>query len=129
MFELTVKRRFAAAHKLEGYGGKCASLHGHTWTVEVRVKGERLDECGMLVDFIILKDIIDGIIRQLDHTYLNELECFNGAGGKINPTAENLAAYIYRRVGEELAKIAPGVLPCGVRIWESPDASALYLED
>ncbi|MCL6610053.1 MAG: 6-carboxytetrahydropterin synthase QueD [Peptococcaceae bacterium] len=129
MFELTVKRRFAAAHRLEGYGGQCSALHGHTWTVEVAVTGRRLDSCGMLVDFKTLKEVIDGVIRQFDHSYLNELGCFNGGQGKINPTAENLAAYIYREIKEALAKINPDVSPGAVRIWESPDASALYRED
>lgn len=128
MFEITVKRRFSAAHRLEGYDGQCAALHGHTWTVEVAVSGGRLDGCGMLVDFKILKEMVDGIIRQLDHTYLNELECFGGTGGRTNPTAENLAVFIYDKVKMELNKAAPGVMPLGVRIWESPDASAFYRE-
>lgn len=128
MFELTVKRRFAAAHRLEGYEGQCSALHGHTWTVEVVVTGRRLDSCGMLVDFKTLKEVIDGVIRQFDHSYLNELEYFNRGQGKMNPTAENLAAYIYREVKEALAKINPDVSPGSVRIWESPDASALYRE-
>ncbi len=129
MFELTVKRRFAAAHKLEGYDGKCSALHGHTWTVEVTVAGRRTDQCGMLVDFKILKEMVDGIIRQFDHVYLNDLECFQGPGGKINPTAENLAVYIYGEVKGALSKIGPGVSPLAVRVWESPDASALYRGD
>lgn len=129
MFEITVKRRFSAAHRLEGHAGQCASLHGHTWTVEVTVAGRRLDGCGMLVDFKILKDMVDGIIRQLDHTYLNDLECFCGGAGEKNPTAENIAMYIYHRVREDLSGFAPGVYPRGVRIWESPDASAFYRED
>lgn len=129
LYELTVKRRFAAAHKLDGYNGKCANLHGHTWTVEVLVKGDKLDRCGMLVDFGTLKEMVDGIIGHLDHSYLNDLECFAGNNMGLNPTAENLAAYIYRRVREELSGIAPGVRPGGVRVWESPDAFACYRED
>ncbi len=125
MFEITVKRRFSAAHRLEGYIGQCSALHGHTWTVEVTVGGRRLDGCGMLLDFKALKEMVDGIIRQLDHTYLNELECF-GPGGENNPTAENLAFLIFSRIGEELSRMAPGVAPLGVRVWESPEASAFY---
>lgn len=129
MFEITVKRRFSAAHRLEGYSGQCAALHGHTWTVEVTVAGDRIDGCGMLMDFKTLKEMVDVIIRQFDHTYLNELECFSSPGGRTNPTAENLAFFIYCKVKEELPRIAPGVFLQGVRIWESPDASAFYRED
>ena len=129
MYEITVNRRFAAAHRIEGHRGRCADLHGHTWTVEVTVGGRRLDHCGMLVDFKTIKDVVDGIIRHLDHTYLNELDCFGDDAGEKKPTAENLAEYIYVKVREELSGIAPEVSPCSVRIWESPDASALYRED
>lgn len=129
MFEITVNRRFSAAHRLEGYEGDCAALHGHTWNVEVVVAGDSLDCCGMLVDFKRLKEVVDRIIRQLDHTYLNDLECFSGEGGINNPTAENLARHVYYRVKEDLSLIGPGVLPRAVRIWESPDSSALYRED
>lgn len=128
MFEITVKRKFAAAHKLDGYTGRCSALHGHTWTVEVAVSGRRLDSLGMLVDFKTLKEVVDGIIRQFDHGYLNELECFNGPAGKKNPTAENIAEYIYRTVKEALLKISQDISPVAVRVWESPDASALYRE-
>ena len=129
MFELTVTRRFAAAHRLDGYNGQCANLHGHTWVVELKVKGKQLDPCGMLLDFKILKKIVDELINDFDHNCLNDLECFNGPQGKINPTAENLAQYIYRKVKEALSEICPGVTPHSVTVWESPDASARYRED
>lgn len=128
MFELTIKRRFAAAHRLEGYTGRCSSLHGHTWTVEVAVAGRRLDSLGMLLDFKILKEVVDGIICQFDHAYLNELECFSGPGGKKNPTAENVAEHIFRAVKEALLKDYPDISPVAVRVWESSEASALYRE-
>jgi len=128
LFELTVRRRFAAAHRLEGHAGQCADLHGHTWTVEVLVAGGQLDRCGMLVDFKVLKEVVDGIVRQFDHKYLNQLQCL-GTAQRANPTAENLAEFIYRGVGEALTRLAPGVAPKAVRVWESPDASATYRED
>jgi 6-pyruvoyltetrahydropterin/6-carboxytetrahydropterin synthase len=130
LFEISVKRRFAAAHRLEGYGGECAALHGHTWTVEVLAAGRQLDQFGMLVDFKVIKEMVDSIISELDHTYLNDLACFSCRGGKkVNPTAENMAVYIYGRVKEELQKKAPAASVRGVKIWESSDASAFYRED
>ena len=129
MFELSVKRRFAAAHRLEGYQGQCSALHGHTWIVEVMVAGSGLDSCGMLVDFRIIKETVDGIVTDLDHSYLNDIVFFSGGDPKNNPTAENIAFYIYGKVKEQIIKISPGLMVRGVRVWESPDASALYRED
>ncbi|MHB8157039.1 MAG: 6-carboxytetrahydropterin synthase QueD [Desulfocucumaceae bacterium] len=127
LFELTIKRRFSAAHKLVGHSGQCAALHGHTWAVEVGVSGEQLDACGMLIDFKVLKELVDGIIVELDHKYLNEIEYFSEGSG-VNPTAENIACYVYGKVKAGLGKISPQLAVLGVRIWESPDASALYRE-
>ncbi|MFZ5597247.1 MAG: 6-carboxytetrahydropterin synthase QueD [Bacillota bacterium] len=129
MFELNVKRRFAAAHRLDGYDGRCSAMHGHTWEAEVGVAGSRLDSCGMLIDFKILKEMVDGIITELDHSCLNEHEYFCGGGSEKNPTAENIAVYIYGKLKEELKKASPDLVLKGVRVWESPEASAFYRED
>jgi 6-pyruvoyltetrahydropterin/6-carboxytetrahydropterin synthase len=129
LFKLTVKRSFAAAHKLENYKGRCAVLHGHTWTVEVTVCGEHLDDCGMIIDFKVLKDIVDKIIRPFDHSYLNELDVLNASHVQMNPTAENLAYYIYQEMKKVLVSDYPNVKISAVRIWESPEASAIYQED
>lgn len=78
---------FDAAHSLEGYEGKCSQLHGHTWFVEVWIKGcaTELQSNGILFDFGNVKTIKD----KLDHKHLNK------ALPGMNPTAENLAHYIY----------------------------------
>lgn len=128
MFEIAIKRRIAAAHSLRGYVGQCAILHGHTWIVEAKVAGKHLDACGMLVDFKILKELIDGVISELDHTYLNKHEYFSGED-RSNPTAENLAVYIYGKVKDEMSKIVPNVLLKEIKVWESPDTSACFREE
>ena len=48
MYEVMIEEEFSAAHALRGYRGKCENLHGHNWKVEVYVRGERLDDVGML---------------------------------------------------------------------------------
>jgi len=125
MYEILVRNRFAAAHALKEYDGPCARLHGHTWHVEVAVRGRKLDRRGMLVDFKEIKAGVKKIIEELDHQNLNELEPFKD-GGAENPTAENLARYIYLRLGE-MVKPELGLQLALVRVWESPDASAAYL--
>ncbi|MGB9802613.1 6-carboxytetrahydropterin synthase QueD [Desulfofundulus sp.] len=124
MYQLTVIKRFSAAHRLVNYQGQCARLHGHTWTVEVSVGGRELDSCGMLIDFRNLKELVGKIVEELDHSYLNDLNPFNRQN--FNPTAENLARYIFYKLKSQL----PSNLTVNeVRIWESPDVCASYRED
>ena len=66
MYEVSVKRTFSAAHRLEDIGGKCEDLHGHNFSIEVSVAGDRLNSQGVVVDFRILKEWIDHILADLD---------------------------------------------------------------
>lgn len=126
MYELTVRRQFSAAHRLWNYPGRCVRLHGHTWLVEVAVAGDALDDYGMLIDFHELQQMVEGVISDLDHQFLNELAPFKGPGRETNPTAENIARYIYRRLKPALK---PGLKLVQVKIGESPDAWAAYREE
>ena len=129
VYELTVKTNFAAAHSLRNYPGECASLHGHTWVVEVSVVGRELDDAGMLVDFKKLKQLIAKTIEELDHSYINEILYFNSDSKYSNPTAENLARYIYENLKRELKSVEQGISVSKVRLWESPNASVTYWEE
>lgn len=124
MYELTVRSRFSAAHSLCGYPGDCARLHGHTWTVEVKVCGRELDELGMLLDFKEIKRELAKIIDQLDHRFLNDIEGFGETG--INPTAENLSFYIFQTLKKPIEEIREGIHLKEISVWESPDAYATY---
>ena len=122
MFELSVKVEFEAAHRIVGYPGKCNRLHGHNWTVEVNVIGEKLNELGTLVDFKDLKEEVTVVMDRLDHQYLNELPAF--AEGH-NPTAEHIAEYIY----DALAKQTVFQQNCqlkNVKVWESAKSAVIY---
>lgn len=122
MYEITVKKTFAAAHRLPDYKGRCSAIHGHTWTVEVSVAGVSLDENGMLIDFIWLKELVTQITRDFDHQYLNELKLAESTV-TTHPTAENLARYIFK----QLSKILPSKINLTkVKVWESADAAASY---
>ncbi len=126
MYELMVRRQFDAAHHLEGHPGRCARLHGHTWLVEVLVAGGELDESGMLMDFHELQKLVEDVVKDLDHQYLNDLDFFRQPGRETNPTAENIARFVYRRLKASLGK--SGLRLVKVKIWESPDAWASYGE-
>ena len=127
MYELTVNGKFSAAHRLCGYPGDCARLHGHTWTVQVKVIGEELDPLGMLGDFKEIKKHLAAVIDRLDHQFLNEIPGF-GQGG-VNPTAENLSFYIYRLLEKPILEIKKGIRLKEISVWESPDAYATYREE
>ncbi|NPV26428.1 MAG: 6-carboxytetrahydropterin synthase QueD [Firmicutes bacterium] len=129
MYELTVKSGFAAAHRLRNYQGKCTQLHGHTWEIEVKVRGEKLDQAGMLMDFAELKRILREASEELDHTCLNDLEVFaDTSPTALNPTAENLAWYLYQRLAAVLSRDYPQLKLRSVTIWESPVTAACYGE-
>ena len=117
MYRLRIEDTFDAAHKLIGYEGKCAKLHGHTWKVEVFVVGEELDKIGMLVDFGILKDKLREITGKLDHSFLNDFKEID------NPTSENIARYIFKNL-----KMPEGIKLEKVRVWESPSSWCEYHE-
>lgn len=123
MFELTIINAFEAAHSIRNYPGKCNRLHGHNWKVEVTVKGTKLDKLGMLIDFGDLKSEVTKVLDNLDHYYINEVSPFC----EINPTAENLAKYIY----DELIKndIFKTIKLQSIKVWESPNSAVAYMEE
>ena len=93
MFEVRVEADFSAAHFLRDYNGKCERLHGHNYKVYAHVRGEKLNEGGMLLDFTCLKSALRTVCKELDHTNLNDMEFFDQ-----NPSAERIAVYIYGRI-------------------------------
>lgn len=93
---------FEAAHRLPNVpaGHKCARLHGHSYRVEVHVRGEVDATMGWVVDFAELKDAFEPLRQKLDHYYLNEIE------GLDNPTSENLARWIWQRLKPTLPMLS-----------------------
>ncbi len=120
MFEVSVEQSFAAGHALRNYHGKCENVHGHNYKVRVTVAGERLDETGLLVDFVEIKRLMTVAIDYLDHRFINDLAPFD----EINPSAENIAKFFYDRVSRGIG--ANGVRVAEVKIWETDTSSAVY---
>lgn len=123
MFELSVKTHFSAAHRLVGYDGACANLHGHNWEVEIFVRGSRLNPLGMLVDFHDIKAAIRKVMKDVDHCDLNQLPAFL----RENPTSENLARYLHGRLGGELNCAEHQVYK--VTVCETPGTTASYWDE
>ncbi len=120
MYELKVITQFAAAHQLRKFIGKCEKLHGHNWKVEVILRGEKLNNTGLLIDFKEVKEATDRILEELDHSFLNELPQFKDQ----NPSSENIAAYIFENLSSKLNNNQIKVSK--VTAWESDSASASY---
>ena len=112
MYSLKTNSSFDSAHFLAGYEGKCRNLHGHRWTVEVEVGGEKLMQDGqtrgMVVDFGDLKKDLREKTEEMDHCLIMEKgtlkektmealaeEQFRIIELPVRPTAENLAKYFY----------------------------------
>jgi 6-pyruvoyltetrahydropterin/6-carboxytetrahydropterin synthase len=93
---------FEAAHRLPNVPEehKCARLHGHSFRVEVHVRGDLDPRLGWVVDFADVKAAVKPIINQLDHHYLNEIE------GLENPTSEVLARWLWARIRPALPGLA-----------------------
>ncbi|MEK7529191.1 MAG: 6-carboxytetrahydropterin synthase QueD [Patescibacteria group bacterium] len=87
---ITKNFHFDAAHQLTDYHGKCERMHGHTYRLEVTVSGP-VRKNGMVLDFALLKNVVKKyILDELDHQNLNDV--FK------NPTAENIATWIWKKL-------------------------------
>lgn len=93
---------FEAAHRLPNVpaGHKCARLHGHSFRVEVHVRGPVDERMGWVMDFADVKAAVKPVIDQLDHYYLNDI------AGLENPTSEVLARWLWTRLRPALPTLA-----------------------
>ena len=122
MFEVAVEQSFASAHALRNYKGRCENVHGHNWKVRVVIEGEKLDQTGMLVDFLDVKSLMGEILDRIDHQFLNEIPPFD----VVNPSAENIAEYFYQQMAGRLEATPVPVRIREVKIWETDIQSATY---
>lgn len=122
-YRMKIVTDFAAAHLLRDYPGVCSRLHGHNWKVEVNVVAKDLDHVGMGLDFADIKAATRELIGTMDHRNLNDLPPFD----KINPTAENIAAYMYQRLSKEIND--ERVKVDAITIWETERACVTYSEE
>ncbi|MBC8527451.1 MAG: 6-carboxytetrahydropterin synthase QueD [Candidatus Cloacimonetes bacterium] len=123
MFVINIYSHFSAAHRLDGYNGACANIHGHNWKVRLSVACIKTDSIGMTIDFKVLKKQFEKILSEFDHKYLNDLEIFS----KHNPTSEFIAKIIFEKVSTLLNNSNFKVKQ--VEVWESEKYSVVYSPD
>ena len=105
--------KFDAAHFLPDYVGKCGNMHGHTWKLEVVVRGLIKTRTGMVWDFQEFKSfVMCNIIDKLDHSLLNNLI--------ENPTAEIILTNIKIWMEEALPR---NIELVKLVLWESSNSS------
>ena len=137
MYYLKTSAAFDSAHFLAGYEGKCSNIHGHRWTVEVKIRGKELQSSGtkrgMLIDFGDLKKAVRGLADSFDHALIYEtgslrsttLAALNEEGFRLikvgfRPTAENFARHFFELLSQQ------GLVPCSVTVYETPENCATY---
>lgn len=137
MYYLKTSAAFDSAHFLAGYEGKCSNIHGHRWTVEVKISGEKLIDSGtkrgMLIDFSDLKKAVRDIADSYDHALIYEEgslrpstvnalveENFKLIPVDFRPTAENFARSFFEILSGK------GLDVQSVTVYETPDNCAVY---
>lgn len=102
MFEAQVRVPLSFSHRLEGFGSESQKVHEHTWDVTVRLLTAALDQRGVSVDFVKLKENLAKLLEPYQGKLLNDCEAFH----ELQPTAEHIAIW----VAENLAKTYPGLI-------------------
>lgn len=135
---ITCTRRleFDAAHRVMEHESKCKFLHGHRYVVEATFRAENLDKQGRVVDFGIIKEKLGGWIdTHWDHTAILHQEDkplgarLEEATGQTvyylpcNPTAENIAHYLFAHICPDMFK-DHGVECVAIRVHETPNCYA-----
>ena len=108
--------KFDAAHRLPNVpaGHKCAQVHGHSFRIEIHLRGNVDSHTGWVMDFADIAAACQPIIDQLDHKYLNDIV------GLPNPTSENLAKWIWQRLQLTLPQLSRIV------VQESPESGCIF---
>jgi 6-pyruvoyltetrahydropterin/6-carboxytetrahydropterin synthase len=85
---------FEAAHLLPNVpaGHKCGRLHGHSFQVQVHVRGPLDSTLGWVMDYADIKAVVKPVITRLDHYYLNDIP------GLENPTSEVIARWLWQQL-------------------------------
>ncbi|CAL9917914.1 6-carboxy-5,6,7,8-tetrahydropterin synthase [Candidatus Liberibacter solanacearum] len=108
--KITQAFTFEAAHKLPYVPKthKCYRMHGHSYRVELVMEGDVDPKTGFVDDFFNIEKYFAPLLEKLDHHCLNEVEDLD------NPTAENIAIWIWKRLFNSLPILS------SVRVYETP---------
>ena len=98
MYEIEVEVSFPASHQVSLAGGEPEPLHEHDWRVRAKLAGEKLSSEGMLVDFAIVKQLLEQIADKLRGKDLTQVAVLADQAC----SAENAARYFYEQLQGQL---------------------------
>lgn len=126
--KVTVVKEFTfdSAHYLPNHPGKCSSLHGHTYKLQIGFKGQPDEVAGMVIDFGEIKSMVEALLSSIDHKNLNEVNLLNFPSHA--PTAENMVTWFVQHfeilVLREIKYVDVDIELVLVRLWETPTCYA-----
>ena len=116
---VSVETRFWASHQLALPDGTKEPMHNHNWSVTAEVASENLNNMAVVMDFDRLKEMLDNIIGQFDNKSIDN----GGFFRQNNPSAENVARYIYDELKQKLPQ---GLKLSSITVVEQPGCSAKF---
>lgn len=107
---------FDSAHFLPHVpdGHKCKEIHGHTYRLTVYVEGELEKKLEWVMDFAEMKNVIDPVVKSIDHKLLNNVS------GLENPTCEIIAVWLWNKIKPEIPLLTK------IELHETPTSGAVY---
>lgn len=124
LYRIAIKHDFIAYHYLIGAASESEKQrHSHCYQVEVQLEGSALNEQGYLVDIVQIESHLGELLAYYEDKTLNDLPEFKD----LNPSIEHLARLLCQALSDRMG--APNITGVTVRVWEGPDAWALYRRD
>ena len=121
MYTLAVRRDFIARHFLTGGDwGPENDPNSHHYVLELRLKGQELDQHGYLCDIVDVEKHLDEVVTYYKEQMLNEKPEFAG----LNPSREHFARILASTLNERIQ--APNINALKVLLWENDIAWAAY---
>ncbi len=124
---LTKEFRFEASHALWNYDGLCKNIHGHSYILNVTIKGEPIldvenPKLGMVMDFGELKKIVKTeIVDILDHSVILNKQAPYQSFTNVKEMFDRIHLLDYQPTCENMvidfAKIIKTKLPKGIELY------------
>jgi len=119
LFSISVETNFSASHSLDLPDGGKEPLHQHNWIVCTKVASDKLNNIGLVMDFRILKAIVDNIVVEFSDMVLDKIDYFKQNGS----SAEMVAKYVFEKLEP---KLPASVKLKHIKVIEEPGCSAKF---
>ena len=123
MFRIELQGEFTASHYIR-LAGRWEQPHSHRWRVKLFLQREKLNRDFVVADFHEIKNILQGILDELDGKELNNIKAIGKA-----PTAELVARYIFDRMNTIVSSEFCGISMHSIGVCEQSGCWAWYLKN